>query len=66
MEKSVVDTAEGCRHGQTYEGDQLVEAIAKMKEAGEYNMNRFAKLYGFAYEGMETNKSEAEKLGKSI
>lgn len=37
-----------------------------MLEAGEYTMNRFAKLYGFTYEGMATNKSEAEKLGKSI
>lgn len=37
-----------------------------MLEAGEYTMNRFAKLYGFSYEGMATNKSEAEKLGKSI
>lgn len=37
-----------------------------MLEAGEYTMSRFAKLYGFAYEGMATNKSEAEKLGKRI
>lgn len=37
-----------------------------MMEAGEYTMNRFAKLYGFSYEGMATNRSEAEKLGKSI
>lgn len=37
-----------------------------MLEAGEYTMNRFAKLYGFAYAGMATNKSEAEKLGKGI
>lgn len=37
-----------------------------MMEAGEYTMSRFAKLYGFAYEGMATHKSEAEKLGKSI
>lgn len=37
-----------------------------MMEAGEYTINRFVKLYGFSYEGMATNKSEAEKLGKSI
>lgn len=37
-----------------------------MMEAGEYTMSRFAKLYGFAYEGMATNKGEAEKLGKRI
>lgn len=108
-------------YGQTFEDDQLVEVIAKMKEAevvvvgsplywhnicgsvrnvldcfyglvengvfsgrklyflfqgaspekwmleaGEYTMNRFAKLYGFEYAGMATNKNEAEKLGKGI
>lgn len=37
-----------------------------MLEAGEYTMNRFAKLYGFEYAGMATNQKEAEKLGKSI
>ena len=37
-----------------------------MLEAGEYTMNRFAKLYGFAYAGMATNENEAEKLGKGI
>lgn len=108
-------------YGQTFEDDQLVEVIAKMKEAevvvigsplywhnicgsvrnvldrfyglvengafsgrklyflfqggspekwmleaGEYTMNRFAKLYGFTYEGMATNRNEAEKLGSNI
>ena len=37
-----------------------------MLEAGEYTMNRFAKLYGFEYAGMATNRSEAEKLGRNI
>lgn len=37
-----------------------------MLEAGEYTMNRFAKLYGFAYAGMATDRSEAAKLGRSI
>lgn len=37
-----------------------------MLEAGEYTMNRFAKLYGMEYMGMATNKSEAEELGRSI
>lgn len=37
-----------------------------MLEAGEYTMNRFAKLYGFAYAGMAAGKDEAEELGKSI
>ena len=37
-----------------------------MLDAGEYTMKRFAKLYGFEYAGMATNRSEAEKLGRSI
>ena len=37
-----------------------------MLEAGEYTMKRFAALYGMRYEGMATNKAEAEKLNKTI
>ncbi len=37
-----------------------------MLEAGEYTMNRFAKLYGMEYVGMATDRIEAEKLGRSI
>ena len=37
-----------------------------MLEAGEYTMKRFAALYGMHYEGMATNKAEAEKLNKTI
>lgn len=37
-----------------------------MLEAGEYTMNRFAKLYGMEYARMATNRNEAEKLGRSI
>ena len=37
-----------------------------MLEAGEYTMQRFARLYGMAYGGMATNKNETEKLSKRI
>ena len=37
-----------------------------MLEAGEYTMKRFAALYGMSYEGMATNKAEAEKLNKTL
>ena len=37
-----------------------------MPEAGEYTMNRFAKLYGMEYAGMATNRSEAEELGRGL
>lgn len=37
-----------------------------MLETSEYTMKRFAALYGMNYEGMATNKAEAEKLNKTI
>lgn len=37
-----------------------------MMEAGEYTMLRFAGLYGLTYEGMITNKSEADKLSDKL
>lgn len=37
-----------------------------MMEAGEYTMSRFAGLYGLTYEGMVTNKSEADKLSDKL
>ncbi|MGN0033589.1 MAG: flavodoxin family protein [Candidatus Limimorpha sp.] len=104
-------------YGQTLDGDQLDEVIAKMREAdiivmgspvywhnicasvrtlmerfygylpdgafkgkrlffiyqgaaptqmmiddGEYTMSRFAGMYGFSYEGMATNRNEAQSL----
>lgn len=108
-------------YGQTLDGDQLDEVIAKLKEAdvvvmgspvywhnicasmrtlmerfygyvpestfigkrlffvyqgaaptemmiedGEYTMSRFALMYGFSYEGMATNRSEARELASKI
>ena len=35
-----------------------------MLKAGEYTMKRFAALYGMAYGGMATNKTEAKKLSQ--
>lgn len=37
-----------------------------MIDAGEYTMQRFARLYGMEYAGMAGNDSEAEKLAKTI
>lgn len=108
-------------YGQTLEGDQFDEVIAKMKEAdivvmgspvywhnicasvrtlmerfyghvpddefegkrlffiyqgasptkmmiddGAYSMSRFARMYGFSYEGMATNKAEATELKSKL
>ena len=53
-------------YGQTFGDDQLDEIIAKMKEAKEYTMKRFAKLYGMEYAGLAMDKSETKELGKSV
>lgn len=53
-------------YGQNFEEDELGKVIAKMKEAGEYTMKRFAGLYGMKYEGMATNKTEALKLAQNL
>lgn len=37
-----------------------------MIDGGEYTMSRFARMYGFSYEGMATNKDQAMELGKKI
>lgn len=37
-----------------------------MLEAGDFTMNRFAKLYGMEYGGMVNTVSEAEGLGKKL
>lgn len=37
-----------------------------MLEAGEYTMNRFAKLYGMNYGGMVTDRREAAKLSEKL
>lgn len=37
-----------------------------MIDAGEYTMKRFAGLYDMKYIGMATNRSEAEKLSKTL
>lgn len=37
-----------------------------MLEAGDYTMRRFAGLYGLSYEGMATNRKEAERLSAKI
>ena len=37
-----------------------------MLEAGEYTMSRFAARYGLQYQGMATNKAEAEALAGKL
>lgn len=37
-----------------------------MIDDGEYSMSRFARMYGFEYEGMTTNKKEAKALKEKL
>lgn len=37
-----------------------------MIDDGEYTMSRFASMYGFNYEGMATNRSQAERLKEQL
>lgn len=37
-----------------------------MIDDGEYSMSRFARMYGFTYEGMATNKNQAEALRSKL
>ena len=37
-----------------------------MLDDGEYTMSRFAGMYGFTYEGMAANKSQAQSLKEKI
>ena len=64
-------------YGQELPGDQLAgkkmyflfQGAAPEKwmlEAGEYTMKRFARLYGMEYDGMATNKKEAETLAETL
>lgn len=37
-----------------------------MLDDGEYTMSRFAPMYGFTYEGMANNKSQAKALREKL
>lgn len=37
-----------------------------MLDDGEYSMSRFARMYGFSYEGMATSTAEAKALGSKL
>lgn len=57
------NTFEGKRFFFLYQG---AAPTKMMIDDGEYSMSRFAHMYGFTYEGMATNKSEAKTLSKKL
>ena len=64
--RNVLDRFYGKVENGSLSGRRLYAPEQWMLEAGEYTMKRFAALYGMTYGGMATNKSEAEKLSKTI
>lgn len=58
--------AEGSLQGKLFFLFQGAAPEKWMLEAGEYTMSRFAGLYGLTYEGMATNRKEAEKLAAKL
>ena len=53
-------------HGKLFFLYQRAAPEKWMLEAGEYTMKRFASLYGLRYEGMATNRKEAEVLASKV
>lgn len=45
---------------------QGAEPTKMMIDDGEYTMKRFAGMYGFTYQGMATDKSQAEALRSKL
>ena len=58
--------AEGSLQGKLFFLFQGAAPEKWMLEAGEYTRSRFAGLYGLTYEGMATNRKEAEKLAAKL
>lgn len=57
------NTFSGKRFFFLYQGAAPTKMII---DDGEYSMSRFAKMYGFTYEGMATSKSEAKELRSKL
>lgn len=58
--------AEGSLRGKLFFLFQGAAPEKWMLEAGDYTMSRFAGLYGLTYEGMATNREEAQKLAAKL
>lgn len=58
--------AEGSLQGKLFFLFQGAAPEKWMLEAGDYTMSRFAGLYGLTYEGMATNREEAQKLAAKL
>ena len=70
--RNLLDRSYGVVSEETFQGKKLFfvfQGASPTKEqmaAGDYTVGRYAVLYGFAYQGMATNKKEAQELAKRI
>lgn len=70
--RNLLDRSYGVISEETFQGKKLFfvfQGASPTKEqlaAGDYTTGRYAALYGMDYQGMATNKTEAQKLAKKI
>lgn len=70
--RNLLDRSYGVLSEKAFQGKKLFfvfQGASPTKEqlaAGDYTTGRYAMLYGMDYQGMATNKAEAQKLAKRI
>lgn len=70
--RNLLDRSYGVISEKTFQEKKLFfvfQGASPTKEqmaAGDYTVGRYAALYGMDYQGMATNKTEAQKLAKRI
>lgn len=70
--RNLLDRSYGVLSEKDFQGKKLFfvfQGASPTKEqlaAGDYTTGRYAMLYGMDYQGMATNKAEAQKLAKRI
>lgn len=70
--RNLLDRSYGVIDEKEFQGKKLFfvfQGASPTKEqlaAGDYTVGRYAMLYGMDYQGMATNKAEAQKLAKNL
>lgn len=70
--RNLLDRSYGVVSEETFQGKKMFfvfQGASPTKEqmaAGNYTVGRYAALYGMDYQGMVTNKTEAQKLANKI
>lgn len=70
--RNLLDRSYGVVSEENFQGKKMFfvfQGASPTKEqmaAGNYTVGRYAALYGMDYQGMVTNKTEAQKLAKKI